>query len=348
MNERVYSLDTLRGVMALVVMIYHYNSWLYDGLDSSNILSRFGIYAVTIFYFISGFSMMYGYWEKNKFYLKGYIIRRFFRIAPLFYMMSLIFISYQLLTEGHIDIYKAFLNFTFLFSLIDPSAYYSTGAWSIGNEMFFYCVFALILYLRKSFKILISITLISLLAFILFRTYFIDTNKALSSQWYIYISPLNHIFTFLVGCLSYFIFKNYMGLLLKYKFLLIPFSFVIFLMPIYGDRVNLVKGFDGLLLLISCYTIFLLFLSLKQSEVFNNKIAIYLGDISYSIYLVHPACWFVIKKFFPRPFGFLDSIIFWFFCVFFTLLVCSLTYFFVEKPGINFGKKILAYKRDKS
>lgn len=340
MKERIYSIDFLRGLMAISVMIYHYISWMQGGLDATSVWSRFGIYAVTIFYFVSGFSMSYAYWENKHFNIKKYTLSRFFRIAPLFYVVSLVFVAYQILAFGEVDLYKLFLNFTFLFSIVEPSSYFSTGAWSIGNEMFFYCVFAFIVMSKNKLGTLVVLTLISFLILIYFRTNSIAANETLSSQWNVYIHPFNHLLTFLIGCLAYFIYKNYYKLLLKYKLSFGVLGLLIFYIPISGDRVNLVVGINSLLLLLSSFCIFMFFVYLNEYSVFRAKWASFLGDISYSIYLVHPVCWFVIERIFFEPKTTFGLFVFWFCAIVFSLITCLLTYFLIEKPGINFGKKL--------
>lgn len=347
--KRIYSIDVLRGLMATSVMVYHYSSWLFGGLDASNIWSRFGIYAVTIFYFISGFSLMFVYWHKKEFDFKLYMRKRFFRLAPLFYFVSILFLSYSVFKTGELDFSKLLLNFTFLFSVIEPSAYYSTGAWSIGNEMFFYTVLALILYTKSRFKSYVLISFISLVFFIVYRYIYLQVDTSLSSQWYIYINPLNHLFTFLIGCGTYFLYHNYSHFFKfnSFKLILLLVSSLFFFANFSGDRINLVVGIEALLLLFSSYCLFLLFISLNDFRLFSTRLAVYLGDISYSIYLVHPLCWFFIERFLSPPVTLFEFIVFWFTSITFTLLVCTFTYNYIEKPGIKFGHKKFLFFREK-
>ena len=56
-NNRIYSLDYLRGIMALLIMLYHYFSWHYSGFDSSDFMGRIGVYSVSMFYILSGLTL---------------------------------------------------------------------------------------------------------------------------------------------------------------------------------------------------------------------------------------------------------------------------------------------------
>ena len=58
---RIYSLDILRGLMALAVVVYHTSLW--TGLfapagNTTTMLAKLGIYGVQGFFVISGFVMV--------------------------------------------------------------------------------------------------------------------------------------------------------------------------------------------------------------------------------------------------------------------------------------------------
>ena len=68
--------------MAFAVMGYHLTS--YEGIGTA---SRIDFYAVYAFFVISGFSLYIAYRDRlaTLVDVKSYLIRRFFRIPPLFY-----------------------------------------------------------------------------------------------------------------------------------------------------------------------------------------------------------------------------------------------------------------------
>jgi exopolysaccharide production protein ExoZ len=57
LEARYLSLDILRGLSALGIMIYHYLGWILGHFGASNTLGRFGVYGVSIFYILSGLTM---------------------------------------------------------------------------------------------------------------------------------------------------------------------------------------------------------------------------------------------------------------------------------------------------
>jgi len=83
--KRVESLDYLRGLMALAVMIYHYVAWTIGGLEADSVLGRLGIYAVSVFYILSGLSLAIVYNDRISSIgdVRDFMIKRVFRIFPI-------------------------------------------------------------------------------------------------------------------------------------------------------------------------------------------------------------------------------------------------------------------------
>jgi exopolysaccharide production protein ExoZ len=340
---RVYSIDFLRGVMASLVMIYHFNSWSGDGLDASSILSRFGLYAVSIFYIISGYALAYVYSDKGSSVdILKYSSARFFRLAPLFYLVSTAFLIKAIIVNDDISFINIVLNFSFLFSVVDPSAYLATGAWSIGNEMLFYCVLLIVLKSPKYELALFVLLVLSIISFVLFRFQILNIDASLPSQWGLYINPLNHILFFVTGLCFYqyrhFI-ARYTGILLTCTLML---SSLIFLYPAEGGRINLVTGLTSFLLFLSSVSIFLVFLILNRFSLFSFLPFRFMGDISYSLYLLHPLVWFVVARILPSNFNAVVIIIL---AVIVTVILSWVSFKYFEKPAINFGKRYIKHVR---
>ena len=55
--NRIDSLDYLRGLAALGIMIYHMHLFTFGEVDSSTVLARVKIYDVSIFYVLSGLTL---------------------------------------------------------------------------------------------------------------------------------------------------------------------------------------------------------------------------------------------------------------------------------------------------
>jgi len=173
-DKRIASLDWLRGLMAISIMLFHYVSWRFGDVSVENPLGRLGIYGVSVFYVLSGISLAIVY-DLSLSSMAGvlvFLIKRVFRILPLMWVATTLILILEIASHQTVpSTFKIFLNFTMLFGFIDPTAYLPTGAWSIGNEMVFYLLMPLVVYLyhkRKYFgdiAVLMSWLLGALLGF---------------------------------------------------------------------------------------------------------------------------------------------------------------------------------------
>lgn len=147
---RFDNLDVLRGVAALAVVFAH-TVGLSDVAVPAVMKVWQGLFslAVPMFFALSAFSLAYRYEGRLGSYaeLREYALRRFFRIAPLFYFMLAIGIGRSFYKFAHLPSgNELFLNLTFLFG-VSPDHYKSLVAagWSLGVEMMFYAVLPVIL-----------------------------------------------------------------------------------------------------------------------------------------------------------------------------------------------------------
>lgn len=198
MQNRVQSLDYLRGLMAAAIMIYHYFLWSGSKFPAETILGRLGIYGVSIFYVLSGLTLYVVYNQKLSFgNIHCYFLKRFFRIFPLLWLCIALTIY---LNSRDCDPYTIFLNLSGLFGLIAPSKYIAAASWSIGNELFFYLLFPVILLSgRKYPRIWPYIIGASFLVAFYFAFNIIESGKAIAFQWKIYVNPLNQVVLFISG-----------------------------------------------------------------------------------------------------------------------------------------------------
>nr|WP_252509190.1 acyltransferase family protein [Acinetobacter baumannii] len=199
--KRYESLDWLRGLMAFAIMIYHLVSWQLFHPEAGSLLGNFGIYGVSIFFVLSGLSMAIVYSNFIKDFHTSFIffIRRLFRLLPLLWVAVFIVSSIKFLLHKEIDIYNIFINITLLFGFISPSSYINIGAWSIGNEVFYYAFtpILIIIYLKNKLLGNIIVIILTLVSFY-FSFFLLDPTYKLSQQWSIYIHPLNNFFYIVV------------------------------------------------------------------------------------------------------------------------------------------------------
>lgn len=297
--NRLHTLDYLRGLTALGIMVYHYSTSIYGEFLANTFLGRIGVYGVSIFYILSGLTLFHVYYEKmkpSKNDILLFLQKRILRIFPLLWVVTIfsVFLSREM--PNYLDL---FLNLTGLFGFIHWDKYFSAGVWSIGNEIVFYTFFPIFVFISKKLQLLLFPLFLFLLGLYLsFSFHILNNNLTLSEQWKNYVNPLNQVFLFLAGFIigaysTKYTIKN------RHIFLVLLLAILLFMLyPVSGNTINLVTGLNRVVLtFLSCLICFCFYKLQYTLPKRLNIIFITLGIISYSVYLLHPIVWSVISKF---------------------------------------------------
>jgi peptidoglycan/LPS O-acetylase OafA/YrhL len=363
-----------------------YKSSLFNGFSFTKILCS-GWYAVDVFVIISGFVIFYLLDNKVESY-KSFLTRRFFRLWPLFVLLFLVSIPVSRLSLVNLDLFAAafpdspiagkggewieswwehvvahiLVHLPMLHGLVPdkllPLAPVSFlgPAWSISLEWQFYIIAPfLFLYIRSGNKWRISLLTLGCLMVMLVAPKFEYPRFGEFNKVGAFL-PM-HIEFFYIGCLSYFLFKHFHKSPLAFP----CFPLGIFLGSIVGITCSflLPLNWDWI-----PYVIWLVFftmildlqmhkvspITLSLSKVFDNPLSLYLGKISYSIYLVHvlviATCQWGIFSFFPHLSQPQHLWVLGLTSFLSTILFSHILYKRVEKPGMQLGFK-LAFKWEK-
>lgn len=354
-SARVESLDYLRGLLALAVMVYHYVSWSGHPPEAESLLGRLGIYAVSTFYVLSGLSLALVYRQRlvGLVALKQYAIHRIFRIAPLFWIAvttSLLLQVSQSLLNGsglpELDAWRIFLNYSLLFGFVQPDAYFSTGAWSIGNEMVFYAMFPFLIAAARRSRWLVPIALCVSLVVAGFLTHKIDENIPLVEQWSAYINPLNQLPFFISGMLVAEVGRRgARGSAARGIAMLATGSVLFALVPVNGEAVALVSAPTRAAFLVACT---LVVAGVYHSNVLRRRdnhfgeVFTKLGLWTYSIYLLHPFTPVITTRLFGDGWmGYASAAVA-------TILVSYTTFRWIEHPMMQTGKRLASRKLEQS
>ncbi|PRY14438.1 peptidoglycan/LPS O-acetylase OafA/YrhL [Pontibacter ummariensis] len=297
--NRLHNLDYLRGLCAIGIMSYHYTGYAYQvHLSPDDFIQKIGIYGVSIFYVLSGLTLYHVYsptLRPDGVNLPDFFIKRAFRIMPLLWALILI----NLCLREWPGTRMLVLNLTGLFSILAPDEYFVTGLWSIGNELSFYLLFpVLMVLLKRSIPLLLALSLVVLGFYSYYAFYvfpgFDDFNKGV---WEHYVNPLNQAFLFLSGFLC--------GVLMKDREVKTEIMLCVLLLalgmfaffPVQGGGVlPLMTG--GVRMLYTVLAILICLAAYKgtyQLPSFLDKPLRLLGEISYSVYLLHPVVWMVLQ-----------------------------------------------------
>jgi len=300
-------LDILRFLAATLVILAHAHYHLAQlgiAWHDHQIIMYLGGVSVAFFFTLSGFLIsalgMQEQTRHGRFYVKKFYFRRMLRIWPLYYLtvlLSLLFIFILLpvyfpLAENRFPMPVSLLcalffipNYLVVNGLTSFGAI--NGLWSIGVEEAFYLLFPLLLLLQKKIKSYIVIFGAALAIFLLFRV-------SLLYSWAGFpLTIKNFLGTYsfhymLVGCVFAAIWIKYRGNRNAQR----RFNIIALLLGL-ATGVWFVKGIatpplvTGMVKAVLFSSIILL-TAQAGDRFWGNSPLVYLGKISYGLYVFHP------------------------------------------------------------
>jgi peptidoglycan/LPS O-acetylase OafA/YrhL len=357
LKNRIDQLDSIRGLASFAVLLNH----LYLVLPMLPLLFRYsplkvivsGNASVIMFFVLSGFVLFLPFLRGFAGTYRTFVIKRIFRIY-IPYLASIIFavLMYTLLAKGSIpgiDAWQSGINLKLLLehlSLIintDTRAF-NNVIWSLVHEIRISVYFPLIALcvMRLNWKVNLFICLLlsipnglkdlfsldygytTLLDTMHYTSMFLvgallaknlDILTAIYKKW----SKARKWLILLVAFLSYTYSSAIITIVLK---LGLPYGFVIY------DY--MVTGASGIFII---YAIG----SIRLSNLLLKKPMIFLGKISYSLYLIHLI---VLFSFMYLFYGIIPNELIYLLIVFVSLLLATLSWRFIENPSIALGKKL--------
>lgn len=343
--NRLHNLDYLRGIAAFGIMLYHYLSWTYGNFESKSFMGRVGVYGVSIFYVLSGLTLYHVYIQRmvpNREDLFQFAKKRFFRIFPLLWLAT---IASVLLKREIPNWENLFLNLSGLFGFVKWDTYFSTGVWSIGNELVFYVFFPFFIYFSKNNKsVFYLISTLIFLIYLQFAFSILSPEKTITEQWRNYVNPLNQVFLFLGGYLIGFLSEK-KEIRNEYSWLFMIGGLALFTSyPSYGDNIYLVTGYNRLIFTLSCFMMVLGIYKVKGQLPKNLQTPLsWLGEASYSVYLLHPIVFSlsgIALKMILGKLGMPDLIRFnWLIAIPVSLVMSYFVYHYFEKYFMKLGHR---------
>lgn len=292
--NRILGWDLLRGLSALAVVFYHLTTWLDIGYFYS-----FGSYGVYLFFVLSGASLMYTYGGKIEdriFDLKKFLLLRYFRLAPLYVFLMLLVLPWKIIRDGAtLELLKKFfLNAIFIFGFFDPAdSSMLVGGWSLGIEAVYYLIFPALAFfaLRLRWGVALFFILIILQVWWLTRTVALpggyEGNIAVLHQ------PQAFVAYFFGGCLIGYMRWKEIGPLLSSRTIVASvvcgFFAIATINP--ADAGGELLGVRGAVGFCVCFFLVWIIGGLRLGNGFA-KIAGFMGDVTYGLYLIHPIIFF--------------------------------------------------------
>lgn len=348
-SNKIEELDSIRGLAALVVVIFHLPKWspvLDHGLINN------GHLMVELFFVLSGFVIYNAYSDKINSWkdLLRFQFLRLGRLYPVHLLFLFAFVLIELIrymafvlmgmkshTAGQafmVNNLSAFIKNILLISSVLPNQplTFNVPAWSISVEFYTYLVFALIIVFGKRIRIYFVFLLMALSLFLL------DSDMDFG-----FSTLLSCFAGFFMGCVVAELLRK---IEIKVSGYLLPVCFlsIIMFLSFKGEGVS-----SSWMYLLTAFLLISLVLSEESvfRDILNSKPFLWLGSVSYSVYMSHSmVIWFVNQfiRFVLKPseitikgestpqLSTSEALIASFLVVGLVLVISSLVYLYLEKP----------------
>ncbi len=350
--RQLQSLTSLRGLAALWIVFYHYSTVYFPRLDIgdySNLIAK-GYLAVDLFFMLSGFVMTHVYYrafsESITQHYRNFLVARIARLYPLHLLVLFLFLATALTSqllvymrtgsfhgiplEGSRSLGAFAANLFMLQGLAAGKLSWNYPAWSISVEFIAYLGFPFALpaiwRANEAVKFALALSLLAVLALLAYVT------KDDFNQWDGPITLLRCLPEFVLGTLLYCAYRSgrYASFLKRDSVAIGIVAAAILSLHFGGPDLLTVVLFMGLVLAAVSN-------SGTFARVINVTPLVWLGDISYSLYLIHGFVQFLATKLL-HSFGLYDrsnlstslSLVLMTEMVAACLIAAAITYFSVE------------------
>lgn len=291
----------LRGIASLMVFFAHLLGGTAEHIYADNTYYvelvrgpwNVGVWGVELFFTISGFVILPSI---QRYSLKDFAERRFLRLYPLFFALSVIYVVLNALTNAYPDsnnVLTVVSGFLFL-NLLTQTEQLTPNAWSLTYEVMFYALAALSFhFVFRRRRLVLGALVIALFAVFIVRypiALFFVGGMLIRLAYDRDIKPPSWL---IVGC--------EIALAATWIYLAANFrdSF---------DRVFITTPYAWALMISTvAYFYFAIQPQSLTSAISRWAPVAYLGTVSYSLYLVHPYTYFAVRNLFDRYGVFTDD-----------------------------------------
>jgi len=358
--EKFAYIDTLRGLAILNVLKVHCGlGRLNSSYGTIQAAISKGQYGVQLFFIASACTLFMSMDKRQaceKHPYLNFFIRRFFRIAPLFYVGIMYYlwqdrigVSPALANTSGVNVWEILSTVTFTNSV---SPYWINslvpGGWTIAVEMTFYLFLPLLYNKIKNLKTALWFLLVTLVGaglfhFILFKVTWIPDHELWIT--YVFYSFPSQLPIFLLGIVLFYMIKdssndsqrsNNATTTAGVWLLLSMLIWIHFATQIISEYF-----FFSVAFLLLAYS-----LSLKSIKFIVNPFTVFIGKISFSLYLIHFAVLHFMDKYSFTDFHFnplTNFVIRYAVLLGASSVISFMTYMYIERPGQNVGRRIIEF-----
>lgn len=282
MKQRYTELDAIRGIAALMVVFFHYTiryGEIYGYSVAPAFTFEIGRYGVQLFFIVSGF-VIFLTLDKTT-HAVDFIVSRFSRLYPAYWVaviLTFTIVSLFSLPGADVGIRSAVINLTMIQQFIKVP-HVDGVYWTLLVELSFYTI----MYVLFVTKLIRKIEIISILwLFVIMAAEYLETYQFVQIPGYIkFILMLKYGNLFIAGIMFYKLMCN--SRLLNYMIILLALAVEYFIAP---DLIYLIAIYFG---------VFFFFVK-GYLKFLSAKPLVFLGAISYSLYLIHQNIGYVVIR----------------------------------------------------
>lgn len=347
MRKHIPSLNGLRAISILLVLLQHIDIKNLNGFLSGKYpLLVDGNLGVNVFFVISGFLittlLLQEEEQAGNISLKGFYIKRAFRIFPVYYTLLFVYLTLQLLNILDFTAGSWLTSLTYTKYLNWHSDWETAHLWSLSVEEQFYFIWPFVFRYAKKHRAKYAFAIIILVP--LLRI----THQVTQYQWMDFYTIFQRVDAIMWGCVFALYHDKIMpvvqNILSKHKWAIVVPFVVLFSLPLFdviNQRMDLHMGLFIVPLGRTTGTIadiaigFIMLISIYYRNVWfsllNTRFMEYIGKLSYSLYIWQ-------QLFFSNKIGPIGKLPLNILLIFVT---ANISYYLIEKPFLKLRSKVL-------
>lgn len=370
-SEKKSYIDAVRGWAILLVITAHVGG-MFPGMPYPiKKLTNFGTHGVQMFFLASAITLLMSWhrrWTVEDRPVVAFFTRRFFRIAPMYYIGAMIYFIVEPPNSGF-SLAQMLRSFAFInawrpeWTPTTPGWAVVPGGWSIGVEFTFYFMFpalAVLIVTLPRAAILCAVAFIFSAMSSYFGLGLLNGYSADATSNFLYFWFPNQAPVFAFGFLLYFLVTRtslrITNKLTAYGLLAttIAISVIAAEHPGASNRLSWGTGVPTMLIATWAFMGFIFVLARGPETLFTHKYIRRLGVLSFSAYVLH---FLFIHKIPAWSGGLIDphatgytniaisAVALWVLGMACTIVATEVAHRLIEQPGINLGRRLIAHIR---
>jgi peptidoglycan/LPS O-acetylase OafA/YrhL len=368
-------IDALRGYAVMLVITSHIGRVFPQLPYPVTRQTEFGWYGVQLFFLMSCVTLLLswrGDEQKGRANAADFLLRRFFRIAPLYYLAT----GYYFVTQpppGGFDPWQLLASLSFVNAWHPATTptlpwrwYVVPGGWSIGVEFTFYAIFPIVVARIRSFRMASAAFAAALVIGIAGNA----LGHAIFAGAYNEEYVLNFLFYWFPGQLPVFALGAVLYFALQHTWrpgdataailrrhantiLLVCLALCVLVAALPMPKI-LALNLPSYMAASFIFAVMALTLGNAPGSIFINRPIRALGTVSFSAYIIHFSVIHWLATWLPGWFGvnetkwsaILHFVALWLAVLLVTFGISSALYAVIEKPMIALGRRVISARRN--